>query len=225
MQLLVLILALTQAPGQVPAPAPAGAAAEAPAGPFVTLAIRQGQDQLGTVTIALRPDKAPISVANFLQYLREGHYDGTIFHRVMPGFMIQGGGFSPEMEERPQRAPIRNEARNRLRNELGAVSMARTSDPNSATDQFFINVRTNHNLDFGISGMGYAVFGRVVDGMDVVALISQTPTTRRGEHENTPQMPVVIIKAYEVDAPPPPEPEPAPAPAEAEAPAPAGTTP
>jgi peptidyl-prolyl cis-trans isomerase A (cyclophilin A) len=221
MQLLVLILALTQAPAQVPAPA--GTAAEAPAGPFVALAIRQGQNQLGTVTIALRPDKAPISVANFLEYLREGHYDGTIFHRVLPGFMIQGGGFSPEMEERPQRAAIRNEARNRLRNERGAVSMARTSDPDSATDQFFVNVRTNHNLDFGIAGMGYAVFGKVVDGMDVVDLISTAPTTRRGEHENTPQMPVIIVKAYEVDAPPPPEP--APAPAEAEAPATAGTTP
>jgi len=199
MHLLALILALAQAP-----PPPPGT----PSGPFVALDVRQGQNQLGTITIALRPDKAPLSVANFLEYLRAGHYDGTIFHRVIPDFMIQGGGFTPEMEERPQRAPIKNEARNRLRNERGAVAMARTTDPNSATDQFFINVRTNHNLDFGIAGMGYAVFGKVVSGMDVVDVVAQVPTTRRGEHENTPMMPVVIARAYEVDAPPaPPAPE------------------
>jgi cyclophilin family peptidyl-prolyl cis-trans isomerase len=210
MQLLVLILALAQAPTTPPAETPA----EAPAGPYVALAIRQGQNQLGTVTILLKPDKAPISVANFLQYLREGHYDGTIFHRVMPNFMIQGGGFDMEMQERPQRDPIRNEARNGLRNKRGAVAMARTSDPDSATDQFFINARTNHNLDFGIAGMGYAVFGEVVDGMDIVDLISTTPTTRRGEHEDTPQMPVVIVRAYEVDGPPEKEPAEATAPAQ-----------
>ena len=211
MHLAALVLALAQA---APAPAP-----EAPQGPYVALDIRQGRNQLGTVTILLRPDKAPVSVANFLQYLREGHYDGTIFHRVIPEFMVQGGGFDMEMVERPQRAPIRNEARNRLRNERGAVAMARTSDANSATDQFFINVRTNHNLDFGIAGMGYAVFGKVVDGMEVVDTISQVPTTRRGDHENTPQMPVVIERAYEVEAPPAPPPAP-PAPATGEAPPP-----
>jgi len=199
MQLLALILTLSLA--QAPA---APAAPAAPGGPYVALDIRQGQSPLGTITIALRPDKAPLSVANFLEYLRAGHYDGTIFHRVLPDFMIQGGGFTPEMEERPQRAAIRNEARNRLRNDRGAISMARTTDPHSATDQFFINVRTNHNLDFGIAGMGYAVFGKVVDGMKVVDLIATTPTTRRGEHGNTPQMPVVIVRAYEVEAPPPP---------------------
>jgi cyclophilin family peptidyl-prolyl cis-trans isomerase len=204
MQLVALILALSQtAAGPAPAPAPA-----APTGPYVALDIRQGENDLGTITIMLRPDKAPISVANFLEYLREGHYDGTIFHRVIPDFMVQGGGFTPEMEERPQRAPIRNEARNRLRNERGAVAMARTSDPNSATDQFFINLRANHNLDFGIAGMGYAVFGKVVDGMEVVNAFATTPTTRRGEHENTPNMPVVIVRAYEVEAPPPPPPAP-----------------
>jgi len=203
MPLIALILALSQTPA---APAPA-AGPEPPSGPYVALDIRQGQQQLGTITIRLRPDKAPISVANFLEYLREGHYDGTIFHRVIPDFMVQGGGFTPEMEEKPQRAPIRNEARNRLRNARGAVAMARTSDPNSATDQFFINLRANHNLDFGIAGMGYAVFGMVVDGMEVVEAFSTTPTTRRGEHENTPNMPVVIERAYEVEAPPPP-PEP-----------------
>jgi cyclophilin family peptidyl-prolyl cis-trans isomerase len=165
----------------------------------VVLEVRQGTNQLGAIKIVLRPDKAPLSVANFLKYLRDGHYEGTIFHRVMPDFMIQGGGFTPEMEEKPERPPIRNEARNRLRNSRGAVAMARTDDADSATSQFFINVRNNHNLDFGIAGMGYAVFGHVIEGMEVVDEISNTPTTRRGEHENTPVMPVVIERAYEVE--------------------------
>jgi cyclophilin family peptidyl-prolyl cis-trans isomerase len=166
----------------------------------VALEVRQGTNTLGTIKMVLRPDKAPLSVANFLEYLRAGHYEGTIFHRVMPDFMIQGGGFTPEMEEKPERPPIRNEARNRLRNSRGAVSMARTEDPHSAAAQFFINARNNHNLDFGIAGMGYAVFGHVIEGMEVVDLISTTPTTRRGEHENTPVMPVVIERADEVEA-------------------------
>jgi cyclophilin family peptidyl-prolyl cis-trans isomerase len=166
----------------------------------VALEVRQGANNLGTIKMVLRPDKAPLSVANFLEYLRDGHYQGTIFHRVMPDFMIQGGGFTPEMVEKPERPPIRNEARNRLRNSRGAVAMARTEEPNSATSQFFINARNNHNLDFGIAGMGYAVFGHVIEGMEIVDLISTTPTTRRGEHENTPTMPVVIERAYEVDA-------------------------
>jgi cyclophilin family peptidyl-prolyl cis-trans isomerase len=197
MSLLVLALAFAQAA----APPAAQAPPAAPTGPVVALDVRQGQDHLGTIKIALRPDKAPLSVANFLEYVRSGHYDGTIFHRVMPGFMIQGGGFTPEMEEKPGNPPIRNEARNRLRNSRGAVAMARTEDPNSATSQFFINVRNNHNLDFGIAGMGYAVFGQVIEGMDVVDLISTVPTTRRGEHKKTPEMPVVIVRAYEVDVP------------------------
>jgi peptidyl-prolyl cis-trans isomerase A (cyclophilin A) len=195
MYLLALFLALAQAPTPPvyePPPAPPGS-------PVVVLEIRQGTNQLGAIKIVLRPDKAPLSVANFLEYLRAGHYGGTIFHRVLPNFMIQGGGFTPEMEEKPERPPIRNEARNRLRNSRGAVAMARTDDPNSATSQFFINVRNNHNLDFGIAGMGYAVFGHVIEGMEVVDEISSTPTTRRGEHENTPMMPVVIERAYEVE--------------------------
>jgi peptidyl-prolyl cis-trans isomerase A (cyclophilin A) len=196
MQLIALLLALAQTPA---APAPEVPKAP-PAGPVVALDVRQGTQQLGTIKMVLRPDKAPLSVANFLEYLRDGHYDGTIFHRVMPNFMIQGGGFTPEMEEKPERPPIRNEARNRLRNARGAVAMARTDDPNSATAQFFINARDNHNLDFGIAGMGYAVFGQVIEGMEVVDLVSTTPTTRRGEHENTPQMPVVIERAYELEA-------------------------
>jgi cyclophilin family peptidyl-prolyl cis-trans isomerase len=166
----------------------------------VALEIRQGANNLGTIKIVLRPDKAPLSVANFLEYLRAGHYQGTIFHRVMPDFMIQGGGFTPEMVQKPTRPPIRNEARNRLRNSRGAVAVARTEDPHSGTSQFFINARNNHNLDFGIAGMGYAVFGEVIEGMEVVDAISTTPTTRRGEHADTPAMPVVIERAYEVDA-------------------------
>jgi peptidyl-prolyl cis-trans isomerase A (cyclophilin A) len=202
MSLLALALVLVQAtpPSAAEPPPPP------PHGPVVALDIRQGTEYLGEIKIALRPDKAPLSVANFLEYVRSGHYDGTIFHRVIPDFMIQGGGFTPEMEEKPERPPIRNEARNGLRNSRGAVAMARTKDANSATSQFFINVRNNHNLDFGIAGMGYAVFGQVIEGMDVVDLISTVPTTRRGEHENTPEMPVVIVRAYEVDAPAPAEP-------------------
>jgi len=167
-------------------------------GPMVALDVVQAGEALGTIKIELFPDKAPLSVANFLQYLRDGHYDGTIFHRVMLDFMIQGGGLTPELEEKPLRPPIRNEARNRLRNSRGAVAMARTDDPGSATAQFFINLRDNHNLDFGIAGAGYAVFGQVVEGMDVVDLIARTPTTRRGGHENIPSRPVIIQRAYEV---------------------------
>ena len=168
---------------------------------MVALDIVQAGAPLGTVTLVLRSDTAPLSVANFLEYLRSGHYDGTIFHRVLPDFMIQGGGFTPEMEEKPTRPPIRNEARNRSRNSRGTVAMARTNDPNSATSQFFINVRDNHSLDFGIRGAGYAVFGEVIDGMDVVDIIVTTPTTRRGQHQHTPTRPVIIQRAYEVDAP------------------------
>jgi peptidyl-prolyl cis-trans isomerase A (cyclophilin A) len=202
---LVSLLALAQAPAAMP-PTTQTTDAETPAGPVVALDVVQAGQPLGTITIVLRPDKAPLSVANFLDYLRSGHYDGTIFHRVIPDFMIQGGGFTPEMKEKPTRPPIRNEARNGLRNSRGTVAMARTSDVNSATAQFFINARNNHSLDFGIRGAGYAVFGRVIDGMDVVDAIAATPTTRRGEHENTPMRPIVIQRAYEVEPPKPPEP-------------------
>jgi cyclophilin family peptidyl-prolyl cis-trans isomerase len=199
MLLLTLILALAQAPAAAP-PAPDVPMEAPPEGPVVALDVTQAGETLGTVTIVLQPDEAPLSVANFLEYLRSGHYDGTIFHRVIPDFMVQGGGLTPEMEERPTRPPIRNEARNGLRNSRGTVAMARTSSPNSATDQFFINVRDNHSLDFGIRGAGYAVFGRVIDGMDVVDSFVTTPTTRRGEHEHTPMRPVIIQRAYEVEA-------------------------
>jgi peptidyl-prolyl cis-trans isomerase A (cyclophilin A) len=163
--------------------------------------VTQGRTALGTITIALDSQKAPLCVENFMTYLRAGHYDGTTFHRVMQGFMIQGGGYTPEMEEKPTRPPIPNEAKNGLRNSRGTVAMARLDDPNSATSQFFINLRDNHRLDFGISGAGYAVFGEVVDGMDVVDKIAAVPTTVRGPHENVPQTSVIIRKAREVPAP------------------------
>jgi peptidyl-prolyl cis-trans isomerase A (cyclophilin A) len=205
MHLLALVLTLAQAaapPPQAPAPAakPEPAPKPAPTGPVVALEIAQGKTALGTITIALNKEKAPITVDNFLKYLRAGHYDGTAFHRVIPGFMIQGGGMTPEMEERPTRPPIKNEARNGLRNSRGTVAMARTNDPDSATSQFFINVRDNHRLDFGIGGAGYAVFGEVIDGMDVVDRIVAVPTTTRGPHQNVPQVPVVLTRVREVKA-------------------------
>jgi len=203
MQLLALALVLAQAttPAAVP-PAPPPAS-PAPTGPFVAFDVAQGRTVFGTVTIALDSEKAPISVQNFLKYVRSGHYEGTVFHRVMPGFMIQGGGFTPEMEEKPNQGPIKNEARNGLRNSRGTVAMARTSNPDSADSQFFINLRDNHRLDYGIGGAGYAVFGQVVEGMEVVDRIAAVPTASRGPHENVPQMAVVIKKAREVKAPEP----------------------
>jgi peptidyl-prolyl cis-trans isomerase A (cyclophilin A) len=200
MPLFALALALTQATAPAAPPATAPTPKPAPAGPVVTLEVAQGRRALGTITIALNRDKAPISVDNFLRYVRAGHYDGTIFHRVMPGFMIQGGGYTPEMQEKPTQPPIRNEARNGLRNSRGTLAMARLTDPDSATSQFFINVRDNHRLDFGIGGAGYAVFGEVIEGMDVVDRIAAVPTTSRGQHENVPEVAVVIKKAREVKA-------------------------
>lgn len=178
---------------QATPPAPAEPqASPSPSGPLVTL-----ETSLGRIRIQLDKEKAPITVDNFLKYVRSGHYDGTIFHRVIPNFMIQGGGYSPEMSEAPVRPPIKNEAKNGLRNERGSVSMARTNDPNSATAQFFINVKDNAALDFGVRGAGYAVFGRVVEGMDVVDKIVAVPTTLRGDHQNVPVTPVVINRARE----------------------------
>jgi len=200
MSMLALLLTVAQAAAQAPAPAPAPTPTPkpVPTGPFVALDVTQGRQALGTLVIALNREKAPISVDNFLLYVKAGHYDGTVFHRVMPNFMIQGGGYTPELEERPTRPAIKNEGKNGLRNSRGTVSMARTSDPNSATSQFFINVRDNHRLDFGIGGAGYAVFGEVVEGMDVADRIAATPTTTRGQHGNAPQTSVVIRRAREL---------------------------
>ena len=203
MQLLALALVLAQATTPAAAPPAAPAPQPAPTGPFVAFDVAQGRTAFGTITIALNPEKAPLSVQNFLKYVRSGHYEGTVFHRVMPGFMIQGGGFTPELEEKPTLGPIKNEAKNGLRNSRGAVAMARKNDPDSADGQFFVNLRDNHRLDYGIGGAGYAVFGQVVEGMDVVDRIAAVPTASRGAHENVPQMAVVIKKAREVKAPEP----------------------
>ena len=151
---------------------------------------------LGTVVIELYRDKAPLTVDNFLRYVNDRHYDGTLFHRVIPGFMIQGGGYRPDFSEKPVRKPVRNEAGNGLRNEIGTVAMARTDDPHSATAQFFINVADNEALDFRFptqKGYGYCVFGKVVKGMNVVQRIAKVRTgPGRGGHENVPVKPVLI---------------------------------
>lgn len=151
------------------------------------------QTNKGAITLELDADKAPKSVENFLAYVDAGHYDGTIFHRVISGFMIQGGGFAPDMEKKDTRAPIENEARNGLRNVRGSIAMARTSDPHSATAQFYINHKDNDNLDYpSFDGWGYAVFGRVVDGMPVVDAIAAVPTGSKAGHRDVPREPVLI---------------------------------
>jgi peptidyl-prolyl cis-trans isomerase A (cyclophilin A) len=151
---------------------------------------------LGDITIQLEPEKAPKTVANFLDYVKAGHYDGTVFHRVIDGFMIQGGGFTPDMVQKPTRAPVPLESRNGLKNERGTVAMARTAVPDSATSQFFINVVDNAMLDYPKpDGNGYAVFGKVIAGMDVVDSIRKVETTRVGPHQNVPAKPVLIRSA------------------------------
>jgi cyclophilin family peptidyl-prolyl cis-trans isomerase len=153
------------------------------------------ETSMGAITLELYPDKAPKTVANFLQYVKDGFYDGTIFHRVIKGFMIQGGGFTPDFKEKPTRAPIPNEAGNGLRNDTGTIAMARTSDPNSATAQFFINVADNDFLNYRAPtprGFGYAVFGRVVSGMDVVNRIATVPTGEHPPYADVPRTPVTI---------------------------------
>ena len=150
---------------------------------------------LGPITLELYPDKAPISVKNFLKYVDDGFYDNLIFHRVMPGFMIQSGGMTDQMVEKSQgkQAPIKNESSNGLSNDRGTVAMARTANPDSATCQFFINHVDNPNLN--TYGGGYTVFGKVIDGLDVVDNIAKVPTTSRGPHENVPIKPVYIKSA------------------------------
>ena len=151
------------------------------------------QTSLGKIVVEFDAVKAPKSVENFLQYTKGGHYDGTIFHRVIDGFMIQGGGFNKDMAEKTANAPIPNEAKNGLKNLRGTIAMARRNDPHSATAQFFINHRDNAGLDFPAhDGWGYAVFGKVTQGMDVVDKIAKVPTGNRGFHQNVPLDPVVI---------------------------------
>jgi len=155
------------------------------------------ETSMGTITLSLNADKSPATVANFVEYAKSGHYDGTIFHRVIDGFMIQGGGFTKEMNQKATREPIRNEAMNGLRNRRGTIAMARTMVVDSATSQFFINLVDNDFLDFTSptpQGFGYAVFGEVTDGMNVVDAIGKVRTSFAGPHQNVPETPIVIKK-------------------------------
>ena len=152
----------------------------------------------GRIVLELSPDKAPKSVANFLQYVKAGHYNGVIFHRVIDGFMIQGGGFTADMAQKPTQAPIQNEADNGLRNDRGTIAMARTGDPHSASAQFFINTVNNDGLNHKSKtpqGWGYTVFGKVVEGMDVVDAIAKVPTGMKKGFADVPVQPVTITKA------------------------------
>jgi peptidyl-prolyl cis-trans isomerase B (cyclophilin B) len=153
---------------------------------------------MGAITLELDPKKAPKTVENFVAYVKAGHYDGTIFHRVMDNFMIQGGGFNDKMVQKPTKAAIKNEADNGLKNNKYTIAMARTNDPHSATAQFFINVADNDFLNFSSPtdrGWGYAVFGKVTAGMDVVDNIKKVKTGNNGFHQNVPLEPVTILKA------------------------------
>lgn len=156
----------------------------------------------GDILIQLEAEKAPLSAENFLQYVRDGYYDGTVFHRVIDGFMIQGGGFEPGLKQKPTRDPIQNEAQNGLKNEPYTLAMARTPDPHSATAQFFINVANNDFLNFTSPdprGFGYAVFGKVIEGTEVVDQIKKVKTGSKGFHQDVPVDDVVIVKAEIVD--------------------------
>jgi len=159
------------------------------------------ETNLGTMVFELYDDKAPITCTNFRRYVNEGYYNGLIFHRVIPGFVVQGGGFEPKMKpRRPQYPPIKNEADNGLKNDRYTLSMARTSNVNSATSQFFINLTHNHSLDHvdnSARGYGYAVFGKVIKGMEVVDKIAASPTTTKEGFRDAPQKDVIIKKAYE----------------------------
>lgn len=152
----------------------------------------------GTITLELDAEKAPKTVANFLQYVKAGHYDNTVFHRVIDGFMIQGGGFEPGMNQKPANATVENEAANGLKNVRGSIAMARTSDPHSASAQFFINVVDNAFLDYrspDAQGYGYCVFGQVVDGLDIVDVIRKVKTGKKGFHDDVPVDDVIITRA------------------------------
>ncbi|WP_371929838.1 peptidylprolyl isomerase [Uliginosibacterium sp. 31-16] len=153
---------------------------------------------MGDITLELNADKAPQTVANFLKYVEDKHYDGTIFHRVIKDFMIQGGGFTQQMEQKPTQPPVKNEASNGLKNERGSIAMARTGDPHSATAQFFINTVNNSFLDYpGQDGWGYCVFGKVIAGMDVVDKIRAVATTNAGPYQNVPAQ-AIIIKSVQL---------------------------
>lgn len=154
----------------------------------------------GGIVLELYPDRAPKTVENFLAYVESGFYDGTVFHRVIDGFMVQGGGFTPDMERKPTRDPIPNESGSALSNDRGTIAMARTSDPDSATAQFFLNTVDNQRLDAqGGGNSGYTAFGRVVEGMDVVDAIASVSTTRKGMFDDVPVEPVTLERATVVD--------------------------
>ena len=156
----------------------------------------------GLITLELDAEKAPVTVANFIEYVKSGHFDGTIFHRVIPGFVIQGGGLESGMKEKPTQAPIENEADNGLKNVTGSICMARTNDPHSATSQFFINLKDNQFLDHtekSPQGWGYAVFGQVTDGMDVVEAIAAVQTGNAGFHQDVPVEDIVVEKVTITD--------------------------
>ena len=153
---------------------------------------------MGAIVIELNEEKAPKTVENFLNYVQSGHYDGTIFHRIIDGFMIQGGGMDAEMNEKATNAPVENEADNGLKNDKGTIAMARTQDPHSATSQFFVNVKDNDFLNHSgknMQGWGYTVFGKVTSGMDVIEKMRGVPTGRFGMHADVPKEPVVINSA------------------------------
>ena len=182
-----------------PAEEPAPAEEKSPAPPAPTSTgtnpMVEIRTSLGTMKVELYPDKAPKTAENFLQYAREGFYDGTVFHRVISGFMIQGGGFTPDMSEKETRAPIENEASNGLKNVRGSLAMARTGDPHSASSQFFFNTVDNPFLDFqdeSVRGWGYAVFGKVVEGLETLDAIKKVSTGSRDGQDDVPLDPVVI---------------------------------
>ena len=161
---------------------------------------------MGVIVLELQPENAPETVKNFLQYVKDGFYNGTIFHRVIADFMIQGGGFTADLQQKKVRDPIKHEGGNGLTNQVGTIAMARTADPNSATSQFFINVVDNQMLNFrgpGPQEIGYTVFGRVIKGLDVVNKIRSVDTTARGPHQNVPVQTVTIEKVTLIDAKPP----------------------
>ncbi len=198
--ILVLAMALPAAPAPSPQPPKPGTPATTQTTakePSVSNPQVVFHTSKGDIVIELESAKAPKTVENFLAYTRSGHFDGTVFHRVMPGFVIQGGGFTADMKQKPTKAGIENEAKNGLKNVRGSLSMARTPDPNSATSQFFVNLVDNKGLDPSPDRdpWGYAVFGRVVEGMDVVDAIAKVPTGNRGPHQNVPVDPIVITKA------------------------------
>jgi len=182
----VLALVFTSSPAQT----------DADANPQVRI-----HTNAGDITVELYPDEAPLTVANFLSYVDSGFYAGTVFHRVIPNFMIQGGGFTQDLAEKPASEPVKNESRNHLHNERGTIAMARTDDPDSATAQFFINVRANLTLDFNYVTRkpGYTVFGRVIEGMDVVDGISLVNTANRGHLDDVPVNPIVIESIQRVE--------------------------